>query len=130
MTSPPDARRKLRSRRASAVRRTQALEEPRKLELRQPVHHPVGGEDDEPGVLHRGEEHRSVLDGRAGRAGLRPQLVADGQHRLVAVVPVGDVDLLLRHRRGDALVGGDVRQAPDPVHDDAQARFNGGGGGV
>ena len=76
-----------------------------------------GWEDREPLVLGVHEEHHDVLPGRVG-AGVGealPHAVADGEHGLVAMVAVGDVDLQPRHGAAHDLARRRIRQAPHAV---------------
>ncbi len=81
------------------------------------VKHPVGGEDGEAFVLGVHQEHHDELPRRVGPR-LRvaaAHLVADGEHGLVAVVAVGDVDLQAVDRARDDLALRGIREAPQLV---------------
>ena len=81
------------------------------------VQHPMRGQDREPLVLRVHEEHHDGLPGRIG-TGVRetlPHPVPDGEHGLVAMMTVGDVDLQARHGAADHLAFLRVGEPPHPV---------------
>jgi hypothetical protein len=86
--------------------RPPALGERRQRAARQPVHQPVRGQHEQPRILGARQEQRAPVRQRLTRRPVaRAELVADRDHRLVAVVPVGDEHLLrcqrLRHGAHD-----------------------------
>ncbi len=78
----------------------------------------MSGQDQKTGGIHVHKRHHQALVGRipVGACAL-PHFIAIVQRRLVAVVSIGDDELLIIHRRLNLLNGCRVRNLPQTVDD-------------